>query len=176
MLFYILSSVSVVLFFVLLWLAQAYNQFVKARNQVKTDFSDVNIQLKRRLSLVNDLADLVKSYAKHENQTFENVAKARSAVSASSSASDAAEADNIITKAVRSLYVVSEQYPELQANTNFHQLMNDIKESENQIADYREEYNKTVQLYNNMIQIFPNLLIANLFGFKEGDLFQEKTQ
>lgn len=161
-----------ILFFLYCW--SKYNLFIKSRNQLKTDFSDIDIQLKRRASMVADLADLVKSYATHEKDTFENVTKARSAIDSSKNASEAAEADNFLTKAVRSLYVVSENYPELKANQSFQELMNDIKQSENAIASYREEYNRSVQTYNDYVQTFPGLMVAELFRFQPAELFQAK--
>lgn len=159
--------------FVYCW--SKYNQFIRAKNQLKTDYSDIDIQIKRRASMVADLADLVKQYATHEKGTFENVSKARSAIEDSKNPEEAAAANNILTKAVRSLYIVSEQYPELKANQSFNQLMQDIKQSENAIADYREEYNRSVQRYNDYVQTFPGLMVAGLFRFLPAELFQDKS-
>lgn len=146
---------------------RVYNVLVKKRNQVRTDISDINIQLKRKIELVDKLISLVKDYAKHEKETYENVAKARSAIDTSKTASDTAKVENMLTETLRSLMVVVEDYPKLQANESYQQLQLDLKEIEDRIAQYREEYNITVQKYNNRIQTFPNLLIASLLGFKE---------
>lgn len=171
-LFVVLSVLGGILFFILLYLWATYNTFIIRRNQVKTDFSDVEVQIKRRASLIERLATLVKEYAKHENATFENVAKARSALDTSKSVKDTAKAENMLTQTLRSLFMVTENYPKLQANENFLSLQTELKETENKIAQYREEYNQSVQQYNNLVQTFPNLLAAGLFQFQTEELFQ----
>jgi LemA protein len=157
--------------FVLLWLWGAYNGFVTKKNQVKTDFADIDVQLKRRASLIENLANVVKGYAKHEEETFKGVAAARAALDTSKGAADSAKADNMLSSTLRSLFAVVENYPKLQANENFIQLQNDLRETENYIARVREEYNQTVRNYNNRVQTFPNLLAAALFGFKPEEMF-----
>lgn len=171
-LFYILAPVAVVSLFVFLYFWSTYNTFVNLLNQVKTDYSDIDIQLKFRGSLLQNLADMVTSYAKHEKETYSQVAMARSAIDNSKTASASAKADNMITETLRSLFAVVESYPKLQASENFQKLQEDIKTTEANIANYREEYNQSVQRYNNNIQTFPNLLAAIIFNFKEAELFQ----
>lgn len=171
-LFNLLGVLSIILFFILLYLWAVYNGFITRRNQVKTDYSDIDIQLKRRASLIEQLASMVKDYAKHEKETFENVTKARSALDTSKSVQDAAKAENMFTQTLRSLFAVAENYPQLKANENYKTLRDDLKETENLIARYREEYNLSVKDYNNYIQTFPNLLAAGLFAFNEEYLFQ----
>lgn len=171
-LFIILGSFSVVLFVFILFLWSTYNSFVTKRNQVKTDLSDVEIQVKRRASLVEQLVQLVKDYAEHEKETFEGVAKARSALDTSKSVKDTAKAENMLSSTLRSLFMVAERYPELKASQNFMSLRDDLKETENRIAGYREEYNRSVQHYNTAIQVFPNLFAAMIFNFQEEELFQ----
>lgn len=171
-LFVILAIVSAALLFIVLYLWSAYNSFITKRNQVKTDFSDIDVQLKRRASLIENLANLVKDYAKHEKSTFNEVARARSAVDTSQTATEKAQADNLLTHTLKSLFAVVEDYPKLQASQNFQQLREDLKETEKTIADYREEYNRTVQQYNNLVQTFPNLIAAGLFKFEPEELFQ----
>ncbi len=155
-----------------LWIWSTYNAFVTKRNQVKTDYADIYIQLKRRSSLIENLANLVKDYTKHEQDTFDKVAKARSAIDTSKTAVAAANAENMLSQTLRSLFAVVEAYPKLQASENFHTLRDDLKETENLIAKYREEYNQTVQSYNNLTQTFPNLFAAWLFKFAPEELFQ----
>lgn len=169
--FTFLLSLSAVLFVLLLYFWSAYNSFVKKHNQVLTDFSDIDIQIKRRASLIQNLADIVKAYAKHEKGTFEEVAKARSAADTSSSAKESAEANNMLSQTLKSLFAVVENYPKLQANENFQDLQNQLRGTEDLIAEYREEYNKTVLNYNTSIQTFPNLFAASLFNFKPAQLF-----
>lgn len=158
-----------------LWLWATYNSFVKQQNQVKTDFSDIDIQVKRRSSLIQNLADMVKGYAKHEKETFSDVAKARSAVDNSQGAKDSAVAENMLSTTLRSLFAVVEAYPELQASKNFQGLQDELKETENLIATYREQYNLSVQKYNTMIQTFPNLFASSLFRFSPAELFQASS-
>ncbi|MBM3208859.1 LemA family protein [Candidatus Shapirobacteria bacterium] len=158
--------------FVLLFLWNRYNSFVSGRNRVKADFADIDVQLRRRASLIDNLAEIVREYAKHEKTTFSDVAEARAALEKPHSPKDSAVADNMLTSTLRSLFAVSEDYPDLLASTNYQQLRADIKETENLIANYREKYNQTVLGFNTMIDTFPNLLAANLFGFKDEELFE----
>ncbi len=171
-LFTIISFVLSILLIIALFLWSAFNLMVKKRNQVKTDFSDIDIQLKRKAALVDNLVDLVKQYAQHEKTTFEEVAKARSAVNQSQTPLESAQAENMLTQTLRSLFAVVERYPKLQASDNYKNLRQDLLNLENLIAKYREEYNLSVQKYNNLIQTFPNLLVAKLFKFEEAQLFQ----
>lgn len=171
-LFIILGVISLLLFILILYLWSTYNSFITKRNQVKTDFSDIGVQVKRRADLIERLANLVREYATHEKGTFEEVAKARSALDTSKTVKDTARAENMLTATLRSLFMVVENYPKLQANENFLSLQKDLKETENLIANYREDYNKTVQDYNNSIQTFPNFLAAFLFRFREEELFR----
>lgn len=169
-----LAWFAVIAFIFLVFLWTRYNQFITKRNSVNTNFSDIEIQLKRRASLIEKLAGLVKDYAKHEKGTFEDVAKARSMLDTSQTVKDKAEAENMFSKTLRSLFMVSENYPKLQANQNFLSLRDDLKETENLIAKYREEYNVTVEDYNNAIQKFPNLLAAKVFKFQDAEFFRQE--
>lgn len=161
-----------VILIVFLYVWSVYNAVIRKRNQVKTDFSDIDVQLKRKSSLIQNLADLVREYAKHEKSTMENVAKARSAMDTSKSASDQAKAENMLTQSLRSLMMVSEQYPKLQASENYKLLRDDLNQTENLIAQYREEYNLSVQDYNTYTQSFPTLLVTRMLGFHDEQLFQ----
>jgi len=171
--FEILGTTSGVLLLISLWLWGKYNTFIKTRNQVKTDFSDIDVQLKRRASLIERLAQLVKEYATHEKGTFENVAKARAALDTSKTAKEAAKAENMFTDTLKSLFAVVESHPKLQASQNYKDVQVELATTENLIAKYREEYNKTVQHYNNLVLTFPSLLAAKLFNFYEEDLFKQ---
>lgn len=169
LLLWILAGIAA---FILLFLWAKYNGFITARNKVKTDFADINVQLRRRASLIENLVEVVREYAKHEKTTFSDVAKARSALENPHGPKDSAKADNMLTQTLKSLFAVSEAYPELRASENYQSLRGDIKETEDKIAQYREQYNQTVLDYNTTIQTFPNLLVANLFGFQEEELFE----
>ena len=152
-------------------LQKTYNTIILKRNQVKTDLADVDVQLKRRSGLIDNLVLLVKDYAKHEKDTFQEVARARAAIDTSKTVGESAAADSMLSKTLRSLFMVVESYPKLQASENYKQLRDDLSQSENLIADYREAYNLSVQDYNTYIQLFPNLLAASLFGFGDEPLF-----
>lgn len=171
-LFQSLLLISGILVVVLLYLLATFNHLIRLRNRVKTDFSDIDIQLRRRASLIQNLVDMVREYTNHENDTFKEVAAARSALDNSKTAQETAQANNMLTETLRSLIMVTEAYPELKATENYQQLRQDLVQTENDIANYREEYNQTVEHYNTTIQTFPNLLVAGLFGFESSDLFQ----
>jgi LemA protein len=170
--FTILGSTSLFFIVIFFFLVLTYNMFIRRRNQVKTDFSDIDVQLKRRASLIEQLAGMVREYAKHEKSTYENVSKARSALDNSKSVKDTSDASNMFTQTLKSLFAVVENYPKLQANQSYQILIENLRETEDNIAEYREEYNHTVLEYNNSIQTFPNLLAANLFRFYEEDFLQ----
>lgn len=169
LLLWILAGITA---FILLFLWGIYNAFISQRNKVKTDFADIDVQLRRRASLIDNLAAIVREYAKHEKGTFSNVARARAALDKPHSPKQSAQADNMLTSALKSLFAVSEDYPDLMASKNYQDLRVDIKETENLVAQYREEYNQTVLDFNTMVQTFPNLLAAKLFSFEQEELFE----
>lgn len=173
LLFWIIAGIAGL---ILLFLWSKYNSFVTARNLVKTDFADIDVQLKRRASLIENLVEVVKGYAKHEGSTFTNVAKARAALETASGPKESAKIENMLTQTLRSIFAVSEAYPQLKASENFKDLSTDLKETEDLIAQYREEYNQTVLSFNTQIQTFPNLLVARLFGFEEEELFDASIE
>jgi LemA protein len=170
--FIVLVASGIVLFILILFFWTTFNDFVIKRNQVRTDFSDILIQVKRKADLIEKLVSLTKEYATHEKGTFEDVAKARSALDTSKSVKDTAQAENMFTQTLRSLFMVVESNPKLQANENYLALRDDLKTTEDNIAKYREEYNLSVQEYNNTIQTFPNLLSAGVFRFQDEELFE----
>lgn len=172
-LFQSLLLISGILVVVLLYLLATFNHLIRLRNRVRTDFSDIDIQLRRRASLIQNLVDMVREYTKHESDTFKDVAEARSALDNSKTTQQTAQANNMLTETLRSLIMVTEAYPELKATENYQQLRQDLVQTENDIAKYREEYNQTVERFNTSIQTFPNLLVAGMFGFESSDLFQE---
>lgn len=169
LLLWILAGITA---FVLLFLWSTYNAFISQRNKVKTDFADIDVQLRRRASLIENLATIVREYAKHEKTTFSDVARARAALENPHGPKDSAKADNMLTSALKSLFAVSEDYPDLVASKNYQDLRIDIKETEDLVAQYREGYNQTVLDFNTMVQTFPNLLAAKLFGFEQEELFE----
>lgn len=157
-------------FFVFLWIN--FNSFIVKKNQVKEDFSDIDIQLKRKMNLIEQLINIVKAYAKHEKEVFENVARVRSYLDKSTTITDIEKAENLLNASMRSIFAIVENYPDLKANESYQNLMLNLKETEDRIAFYREEYNKSVKKYNNAIQVFPSHVAAKIFGFNEENFFQ----
>ena len=151
-----------------------YNKLVVARNKVKNAWSQIDVQLKRRFDLIPNLVETVKGYAKHEEAIYGEFAKARGLYQSASQKGDVkgmAEAEKGLSGALSRLLVVTEQYPQLQANENFKSLMNDLKDTENKISYTRQFYNDIVMTYNNMVERFPGLIVARFFGFKPADFF-----
>lgn len=144
-----------------------YNNLVRLRNRVGNAWTQISVQLQRRLDLIPNLVQTVKGYAAHESSTLEAVTKARTAVMNASSPDEQANADNMLTDALKNLFAVAEAYPDLKANTNFLELQREITETEDKISYMRQSYNDTVMTYNNVIQTFPGMLVAKPFGFKE---------
>ena len=149
-----------------------YNKLVNARNKVENQFSQIDIQLKRRADLIPNLVETVKGYAKHEKDTFEAVINARNKAVNAGSVNEKIEANNELTGALNKLFALAEAYPELKANENFLSLQNDLKETEDKITYARQFYNDSAMQFNNLVQMFPTNFIANMFGFKKFDYFK----
>lgn len=157
------------------WLIATYNGLVKMRNRVKEAWSDIDVQLKRRYDLIPNLIETVKGYAGHENKVFQEVTEARSnAMQAekSGNAAESAQAENMLTGALKSLFAVSEAYPDLKANQNFLELQRELSDTENKIQASRRFYNGNVRDYNTKQEQFPTNLIASMFGFKLAEFFE----
>ncbi len=168
------SIILIVVAVVALWLVLAYNGLVSLTNRAKEAWADINVQLKRRYDLIPNLVETVKGYAAHESTAFENVTKARAAAMGVGSESPAAHAaaENQLSGALKSLFAVSEAYPDLKANQNFLQLQKELGDTEDKIQAARRFYNGMVMTLNTRVQSFPTNLIAGMFGFKEMDLFE----
>jgi len=153
-----------------------YNGLVRSRNRVREAWSGIDVQLRRRASLIPNLVETVKGYAAHERETFEEVTRARSALEQAGDARSAAEANNMLTGALRHLFAVAENYPQLQASQNFMDLQNELSDIEEKIAFARQFYNTNVLSYNNRIQVFPNVAMANMFGFQPEEFFEAEEE
>ncbi len=150
-----------------------YNGLVRGRNEVKSAWSSIEVQLKRRYDLIPNLVETVKGYAGHERQTFEAVAKARQqAISFTGGVEERAKVENILTQSLRSLFALAEAYPGLKANQNFLALQEELATTENKIGFARQYYNDAARLYKNRIEIFPGNIVAHLFGFGSEPFFQ----
>ena len=153
-----------------------YNGLIRGRNRVKEAWSGIDVQLKRRASLVPNLVETVRGYAEHERETFEEVTRARSALEQAGTVADAAQANNMLTGALRHLFAVAENYPQLQAAENFRQLQTELSDIEEKIAFARQFYNTNVLDYNNRIQVVPTVFIANMFGFTAEEFFEAEEE
>lgn len=157
--------------FVSLFLIVTFNTLVGLRQRVQNAWAQVDVQLKRRYDLIPNLVETVKGYAEHERSTLEKVTQARNMAMAARNPQDRAQAENMLSGALKSLFAVAEAYPELKANTNFLQLQAELSDTENKIASTRQLYNDSVQTYNTKLEVFPENLVAGPFGFKPVDYF-----
>ena len=154
------------------FVVSVYNKLVNARNKVENQFSQIDIQLKRRADLIPNLVETVKGYAKHEEGTFTAVIEARNKAVNAGSVNEKIEANNELTGALNKLFALAEAYPELKANENFLALQNDLKDTEDKITYARQFYNDSAMSFNNLVQMFPSNIIAGMFGFKKFDYFK----
>lgn len=153
-----------------IWLS--YNSLVTLRERIKEALSGIDVQLKRRTDLIPNLVESVKGYAKHEKEVFENVTKARSQLMKAEGPHQKAEADNMLTGALKSLFAVAEAYPNLRASENFQHLQEELSDTENKISYSRQFYNSNVLAYNTKIKMFPSSIIAQQFKFGEKEFFE----
>lgn len=153
-----------------------YNGLVTLKARIQEALSGIDVQLKRRADLIPNLVETVKGYAKHEKSVFENVTKARSALMSAGTLPEKAEANNMLTGALKSLFAVAEAYPQLRANENFLDLQKQVGDTEDKIAYSRQFYNSNVLDYNTKISMFPSNVIANMFGFKSFEFFQASDE
>jgi LemA protein len=168
----VLIVILAILAVIILFIWSTYNGLVTLRQRVKEAWSGIDVQLKRRASLVRNLVETVKGYAAHEKAVFENVTKARAALMSATTPQQAAQADNMLTGALKTLFAVSEAYPDLKANQNFLELQRELSDIEAKIAYARQFYNTNVRDLNTKIQVFPAVLIARNFGFKQEGYFE----
>ena len=168
----IILIIAVILVFAVI---SIYNKLVRLRNTMKSSWSDIDVQCKKRYDLVPNLVETVKGYAAHEKSVFENVTKARSMAMQATTPAEMAKAENMFRDTLKSLFAVAEAYPELKANTNFLQLQSQLQELENNLEAARRYYNAVVRDFNTQIEVFPSNVIASMFNFKQGDFFQLET-
>lgn len=156
-------------------LISCYNNLVALRNKVRNGLSQIDVQLQRRFDLIPNLVETVKGYTKHENEIFSEFAKARSLYDRAKAGSDVKEmaaADKGLSSALGKLMVVTEQYPELKANTNYQSLMKELTDTESKVAFSRQFYNDIVQKYNDKVEMFPSNIVANMFKFELAQFFE----
>jgi len=155
-----------------LYIWSLYNGLVSSKMRVDESWSGIDVQLKRRSSLIPNLVETVKGYAAHESGVFTKVTEARAALMSADSPAAAAEANNVLTGALKSLFAVAENYPELKANDNFKALQGDLSDTEDKVAYSRSFYNSNVLDFNTKIKVFPAVLLVGLLGFKEYAFFK----
>ena len=154
------------------FLLGAYNQLVRSRNRVREAWSGIDLQLRRRASLIPNLIDAVQAYAQHERATFAHVANARGALELAGGAGQAASANNALTQALGRLFAVVESYPQLRASENFTKLQSELSDIEEKIAFARQFYNRNVLDYNNRIDVVPTVVIARALDFQPAEFFE----
>ncbi len=156
----------------LLFFIGLYNSLVRKRIGTQEAFSQINVQLKRRYDLIPNLVETVKGYAAHEKSTLENVIAARNAAASAHGIPQQAQAENMLTGALRQLFAVAEAYPNLKANENFKQLQEELASTENKISFARQYYNDSAAIYNSAVQTFPSVIVASMFNFQKQDYFE----
>lgn len=162
----------VIVVVIVLWFVAMYNKLVTLRGRADEAWSDIDVQLKRRYDLIPNLVETVKGYAKHEKDLLEKVTELRTSAMGAKSTADRAEKENMLSDTLKSLFAVSENYPELKANENFGKLQDELTDTENKIEAARRFYNANVRDLNISIASFPSNIIANMFKFTSKDLFQ----
>jgi LemA protein len=168
----IIQILIVVAALVSLWTIVLYNRFVNLRNRVKEAFADIDVQLKRRYDLIPNLVEVVKGYASHEKGVFEKVTEARTRAMGAQSVHEKAQAENMLSQTLKSLFAVSENYPDLKASTNFLELQRELRDAEDKIQAARRFYNTVVMALNTGIESFPGNIVARIFAFKLQEFFE----
>ena len=164
--------IIIVLAVLVLWLMGMFNSLVRTRNRVKEAWSDIDVQLKRRYDLIPNLVETVKGYKEYEASVLQNVTNARtSAMNQSGNQADKAQAENMLSGALKSMFAVTENYPQLKASENFQKLQQELSSLENDIQSARRYHNAAVRELNNAIQVFPASIVAGTFGFKKTEYF-----
>ena len=161
-----------VLFLIVIWAISLYNRLVSLKNNRENAFADIDVQLKLRFDLVENLVNTVKGYAAHEKETLQNLTDARTSFLHANGVEGKLEANNQLTGALKTLFAVAENYPDLKANQNFLELQSELSDIENKLAAARRFFNSATREYNTSIQSFPSNLIANHFGFTQVEFFE----
>ena len=173
MFLYIILGLLVLL---VLYVVATYNGLIVLKKRVEESWSGIDVQLKRRANLIPNLVETVKGYASHEKDVFEKVTQARAAVLSSTTPSEAATANNMLSQALKSVFAVAEAYPELKASANFGQLQGDLSDTEDKIAYSRQFYNANALDFNTKVAVFPSVILASMFNFKPVDFFKASDE
>lgn len=165
-----------VIVLLVIWVISIYNGLIKSRLKVDNAWSQIDVQLQRRFDLIPNFVETVKGYMTHESQTFEKIAALRTSWANSSSVGEKAKLDGELSGALKTIMAVSENYPELKANTNFSDLSEELRNTENKISFSRQFYNDSVTMYNTKLELFPSNIIAGIFNFKSRELFVTESE
>ncbi|NLK19436.1 MAG: LemA family protein [Synergistaceae bacterium] len=172
----ILVVLLVLIAILVFWAVAIYNRLIRMKNLKDEGWSGIDVQLKRRFDLIPNLVESVKAYASHEKEVFQTVTEARAAIGKAGSVAERAESENMLSGALKSLFAVAENYPDLKANTNFLQLQDQLQSLENDIQMSRRYYNGAARDYNIAIATFPAVLVAQKFGYEKADFFEAEEE
>lgn len=164
--------IGVIVLVIVIWLISSYNGFVTLRNKTEEAFSAIDVSLKKRYDLIPNYVETVKGYAKHESETLEKVVAARNQAMTATNIDDKIKQENALSGALKSLFAVSESYPELKANENFNKLQDQLQRLEEEIAGSRRYYNGVVNKYNTKAEMFPGNIVAGIFKFTRKPLYE----
>lgn len=167
-----LIIIGVLVVILVIWLIGGYNKLVQLRNKVRNGWSQIDVQLKRRFDLIPNLIETVKGYAKHESETLEKVIAARNSYLSANTPEEQMKASGELSKVMSKLFALSEAYPELKANTNFMDMQNSLKDTEDKISYARQFYNDIVMKYNTKIETVPTNFVAGMFNFNKEAFFE----
>ena len=171
-----LIIVIAIVVILIIWFVATYNSLINLRNRVKDQWSQIDVQLKRRADLIPNLVETVKGYAKHEKTTLDEVINARNSFNSASSKEEEIKASGELTGMLNRLFALAESYPDLKANQNFMSLQNDLRDTEDKISTMRQFYNDTVLTYNNKVETIPSNIVAKLANFKVESFFEMNEQ
>ncbi len=172
----VLGVVVAVVVIIVLWYIAAYNSFIRMKNNIEEAFATIDVYLKKRFDLIPNLVETVKGYAAHEKETLDRVISARNSVADSSTTEERLEKENVLTNTLRSLFAVSEAYPNLKADTSFLNLQGQLQQVETDLANARKFYNANVKMFNTKLLTFPTNLIAGQFKFEKQPMFESSNE
>ena len=167
-----LLIISIIVVAIILWVIATFNRFIALRNRTKESWSDIDVQFRRRYDLIPNLIETVKGYAAHERELFENVTKARNMAMGAQTVKEHSEAENFLSSTLKTLFAVSENYPQLRASENFLELQRELRDTEDKIQASRRFYNTNVMALNTGVESFPANTIASMFNFKMAEFFE----
>lgn len=167
--------ILIVVVLILIWIVSVYNGLISSRQKVENAWSQIDVQLQRRFDLIPNFVETVKGYMTHESETFEKIAKLRTSWANTSSVGEKAKLDGELSSTLKTIMAVSENYPELKANTNFADLSEELRNTENKISFSRQFYNDSVTRYNTKLELFPSNLVAGMFNFQKKELFAAES-